>query len=277
MDRNQAALLVEERKNAELKAEIFDLQATFTANEKRVVVAEKKAEETRRALMNTEDDLWNIKSKLSITETKLFTAETRLQKMTTDADWKVGDLMARLTEAEERIDGLRDDKRAAEGTISDMNKRLMATAHSQSGVNFAQLQRDPAVYHGMRKFQAMVRGMLARERMRELFVSRLAVQSGTLIAKRDTKQGESGWYTGPDGSVYYLTLENENWTLTAGPITGEQYTEMIKTTKLKNTAATSAMLTPLALPAAEGGPIPKDAMMFIENKSKKLYYAKPVV
>jgi hypothetical protein len=109
-----------------------------------------------------------------------------------------------------------------------------------------------------------------------LFVANLAVQSGTLIAKRGTVQGESGWYAGPDGSIYYLILENGNWTLTAGPISADKYNDTLRQTRLKDSHAMGAMLTPCSLPAAPGGPIPEDAMVFIENNTKKLFYARPV-
>jgi hypothetical protein len=35
-------------------------------------------------------------------------------------------------------------------------------------------------------------------------VQKVAKDLGTLIAAMGTVQGESGWYAGPDGSLYYF-------------------------------------------------------------------------
>lgn len=51
----------------------------------------------------------------------------------------------------------------------------------------------------------------------------MAVRSGVLAAKKNTIQGESGWYKAPDEMIYYFTKEDSGWHKIYGPITEEEY------------------------------------------------------
>lgn len=58
------------------------------------------------------------------------------------------------------------------------------------------------------KFQATIRGFLARSRVRRAKLKITAKQSGVLVALDPDHQGESGWYSGPNGMIYYFVLDN---------------------------------------------------------------------
>jgi len=133
---------------------------------------------------------------------------------------------------------------------------------------------DPKVIRGATALQAVVRGCLSRVRTRELFLQKIAAETGTLVAKRDTVQGDSGWYTGPDRSVYYFVLENGNWTMTCGPMTQQEYEEIARKTYRNNRGnGFENMLTKCDFPVKG---CPENTLVFMENKSKILFLATPL-
>lgn len=50
---------------------------------------------------------------------------------------------------------------------------------------------------------------------------------------RNTVQGESGWYSSPEG-IYYFVLEDDNWILAAGPIKQSEYERTRNALKVVN-------------------------------------------
>ena len=69
----------------------------------------------------------------------------------------------------------------------------------------------------------IVRGFLARQRVRNIMLFNLSKATGVLVAMKHTEQGESGWYAAPDGNIYYFVLRNEDWIQVAGPLTQGEY------------------------------------------------------
>jgi uncharacterized protein YoxC len=58
------------------------------------------------------------------------------------------------------------------------------------------------------KLTCIIRGFLGRQRVKRIKQMRLADQTGILVAMKDTHQGESGWYMGPNGSIFYFVLKD---------------------------------------------------------------------
>jgi uncharacterized protein YoxC len=58
------------------------------------------------------------------------------------------------------------------------------------------------------KLTCVIRGFLGRQRVKRIKQMRLADQTGILVAMKDTNQGESGWYMGPNGSIFYFVLKD---------------------------------------------------------------------
>ena len=54
---------------------------------------------------------------------------------------------------------------------------------------------------------AAARGFLGRRRVNRLKLFKLADETGVLVAMSNTVQGESGWYVGPHGSIFYFVLK----------------------------------------------------------------------
>jgi hypothetical protein len=90
---------------------------------------------------------------------------------------------------------------------------------------------SPRTSTRIEKLQAMVRGFLARATTKKIKIHHAAKASGVLIAMKKTIQGETGWYVGPDGSVYYFVLDEGEWILTCGPIAREMFDEVIASFK----------------------------------------------
>jgi hypothetical protein len=83
-----------------------------------------------------------------------------------------------------------------------------------------------AVYRGVRRMQAIVRGVLRRAAMRKNNLARRAEVSGVMVAAMRTLQGETGWYHGPNNSMYYMVKHPDlAWMTVAGPISALDYEE----------------------------------------------------
>jgi hypothetical protein len=80
------------------------------------------------------------------------------------------------------------------------------------------------------KVQAITRGFLTRHKVTSEIVQSCANEAGVLVALRNTVQGESGWYTSPEG-IYYFVLDGDNWIMAAGPINTFDYERTRNTIK----------------------------------------------
>jgi hypothetical protein len=58
------------------------------------------------------------------------------------------------------------------------------------------------------KLTSAARGFLSRRRVNRLKLFKLADETGVLVAMSNTVQGESGWYVGPHGSIFYFVLKD---------------------------------------------------------------------
>ena len=59
-----------------------------------------------------------------------------------------------------------------------------------------------------------------------------ARHSGVLVALRTALQGQTGWYVGPNGFLYYFVLDQGNWILACGPLNNEAFEEARMAAKL---------------------------------------------
>lgn len=73
------------------------------------------------------------------------------------------------------------------------------------------------------KLTSAARGFLARKRVNKIKITKLADETGVLIAKDKTIQGESGWYVGPGQNLFYFVLKEGKWIYTTGPLTDQEY------------------------------------------------------
>ena len=58
------------------------------------------------------------------------------------------------------------------------------------------------------KLSSVVRGFNSRNRVKKMKLFRLAHETGVLVAMKNTVQGESGWYVGPNGTIFYFVLKD---------------------------------------------------------------------
>lgn len=59
----------------------------------------------------------------------------------------------------------------------------------------------------MKRMTSAARGYLARSRVKKLKLFRTADETGVLVAIGNTQQGETGWYAGPNGNIFYFVLQ----------------------------------------------------------------------
>ncbi len=85
---------------------------------------------------------------------------------------------------------------------------------------------SPLCTLGIIKLQAAVRAFVVRSRNKQKAKFERATTDGVLTALKGTKQGHSGWYRAPDGKVYYFILKDEEWVMTAGPLSMTNYHEL---------------------------------------------------
>ena len=57
------------------------------------------------------------------------------------------------------------------------------------------------------KLTSLARGYLGRKKVDRLKLFKIADETGILVAMSNTVQGESGWYIGPQGSIFYFVLK----------------------------------------------------------------------
>lgn len=59
------------------------------------------------------------------------------------------------------------------------------------------------------KLQALVRGWIGRRKVHRVVRTMQAMRSGVLVAMPTTTQGESGWYAGPTGDIFYFIHDQQ--------------------------------------------------------------------
>ncbi len=67
---------------------------------------------------------------------------------------------------------------------------------------------------------SVARGFLGRRRVNRLKLFKLADETGVLVAMSNTVQGESGWYVGPHGSIFYFVLKEVSFDPSLPPDSG---------------------------------------------------------
>jgi hypothetical protein len=78
------------------------------------------------------------------------------------------------------------------------------------------------------KMQAKARGYLAKARVERHRTRIAGAAQGVLVAMRNTKQGQSGWYASPDDQVYYMIPDDTDsdcgeWDVVCGPISFQSF------------------------------------------------------
>jgi hypothetical protein len=58
------------------------------------------------------------------------------------------------------------------------------------------------------KLTSAARGYLGRQRVKRIQNFKKADETGVLVALKNTKQGETGWYAGPNGGIFYFVLKD---------------------------------------------------------------------
>jgi hypothetical protein len=169
---------------------------------------------------------------------------------------------------------LRQDTQEVLSGMMDMNFELSASDNANS-LGERETQANPSsspskklaaiesidadMANAMNKITSVARGFLARQRVQQLKLYRLAEETGVLVAMGNTVQGESGWYAGPNGQIFYFVLHNGQWIYAAGPIDGDTFRRLLQdTTSLHRkltTAAASPKSTSVGETNAQAGPI----------------------
>ena len=128
----------------------------------------------------------------------------------------------------------REDLSAAQSSILKLNSQLEELKYRQdlkemSIKNQLPLSsvEDDLKYRMARRIQSLIRIHLAKQRVMTLRLMIAAREANVLFALKYTTQGETGWYRGPDGSVFYFVLDGDSWILTCGPVSPLEYEEMV--------------------------------------------------
>ncbi len=64
---------------------------------------------------------------------------------------------------------------------------------------------------------SIIRGFLSRQRVKRIRQYRQAEETGVLLAMKNTIQGETGWYIGPNGSIFYFVLKDVSYSSNCYP------------------------------------------------------------
>eukprot|EP00981_Chlorochromonas_danica_P010651 scaffold3296_cov159-Ochromonas_danica.AAC.18 len=143
---------------------------------------------------------------------------------------------------------------------------------------------------GLIRLTSIIRGFLARKRVKRLKLTRLADDTGVLVAMENTLQGETGWYLGPNGSIYYFVLKDVSrslcwehdkpchgqWIYAAGPLSEQDFkaTYLQGAKSFGRSVPSGKILTRCAFRL--GTVVAPNSEVYIANGSAKLFLAVPV-
>ena len=204
---------------------------------------------------------------------------TKLLKKATDK----AELAAKV--AREEVDAQRNKRRHLEEKLHDVVKEKnrveeLARSKVRTEKEKQQFVEDVSKFLGARahsnmvKLQAICRSFLTRRRLLRERNILAAARKGVMQALGNTKQGKSGWYMNPDGSVYYYQNAKGVWNRLAGPLTNKQYTLASEVNgKLGRNAEENSVLTRVHFDLMDSismthGP---HAQVYMGNKSKELF------
>jgi hypothetical protein len=113
------------------------------------------------------------------------------------------------------------------------NYAVMTSRHASSGAvasdyvaKIASMNLTSKTTFGIITIQAVIRGFIVRSKTSQTKRYTQASKEGVLMALKGTTQGQSGWYRTPEGPVYFFTLKDEQWVITAGPLTMNGYHDL---------------------------------------------------
>jgi len=161
--------------------------------------------------------------------------------------------------------------------LENEKKELRHSLHASASLRFRMSPRfsgslSPRLDTKIAKLQAVVRGFMARIRMDRVRVHHAALSAGVLFAINNTVQGETGWYSSPNGSVFYFVAENGDYMLACGPLTTTEYESIINLSNDKRKQG-QLIKCDLKLSMMDAD---DDSEVYIAAKSKKLFLAVPV-
>ncbi len=127
------------------------------------------------------------------------------------------------------------------------------------------------------KLQSQVRGFLGKKSMDRHRTKIAARETGVLVALKNTKQGESGWYESPDGKVYYFICKKERWEIACGPLSIDQFDSL----KLKQKECSHSVMRKEGFMSTSidyKGSLPKSLheskpFLIASNKNQRLFMA----
>lgn len=208
------------------------LQRRLAASDEAVLSKDGEIEDLTRALEEAQARLQQVETSAHTSAASLRVCESNLSESSATVEKLGAELQQKQAEFDSAVQQ-RDE------SIARLNKLVSDLKGSKDELQaqLDSLKADPEVKAKIEKLQAVARGFTARSRVKRVKMHRDAQQSGVLVATNHTKQGDSGWYCAPDGSLYYFVLDENEWILTCGPITRENFEEAIQTLKPKNPSA----------------------------------------
>ena len=215
-------------------------------------------EKNSALIQNLEKDLLNTRSQLTAVQTELANSQALLDSTKNSHNRDIDEKNWAL--------------KSRDSTISELQKKVadLKGSNSELEAQMSKMKEDPGLTEKIQKIQAITRGFNARSRVKQAKMHRDAKTSGVLVATKHTKQGESGWYCAPDGSLYYFVLDGDEWILTCGPISRELFDETVRKLKPQNSLGQYLKLSQFEL-VTQAVDQPGDLYMSVSNW--KLYFA----
>lgn len=197
------------------KTELFDSTSGLREKELREQLADLKQQ-----LNECETDLVAANEKLHLQLTSSGVSaerEKELLKQVTQLKEQLSECEIDLVAAKESLTDLSSKVDTAESQLADKEaelvsvKSLLETKDRElltiANNGLALLELNQQQEKSVILLQALARGYNARASTKRLKIHQAAKVSGVLVALKHTVQGESGWYCGPDGSLYYFVLD----------------------------------------------------------------------